>query len=66
MPNQNIGEDKLVLICDEDALVLHCPQDVAEVVVAADSMLLKYGLYVINHKCCKQIRGVLRMEKLSS
>lgn len=24
VPNQNIGEDKLILICDEHALVLHC------------------------------------------
>lgn len=24
LPNENIGEDKLVLICDEHTLVLHC------------------------------------------
>lgn len=57
VPNQNIGEDKLVLISDEHALVLHHLQDLAEVDAAADPMLLKDGLYVVNHKCCKQTRG---------
>lgn len=57
-PNQNVGEDELVLICDEHTSVLHSLQDLAEVGVAADTMLLKDGTYVINYKCCKKKRGL--------
>lgn len=57
VPDQNVGEDKLVLISDEHALVLHRLEDLAEVDVAADLMFLKDGLYVVNHKCCEEMRG---------
>lgn len=58
MPNQNVGEDELILICDEHTFVLHSLQDVAEVGVAADTMLFKDGTYVINYKCCEKKRGL--------
>lgn len=58
VPNQNIGEDELVLICDEHTFVLHGLQDLAEVGIAADTMLLKDGTYVINHKRCEKKRGL--------
>lgn len=65
VPNQDVGEDELVLVCDEHALVLHGLQDLAEVGVAADAVFLKDGPYVVSHKRCEKKGGRAEMEKAS-